>query len=381
MTPAELNRMREVAQSRTEEVADLASAICAVPSPPFAEQERAAFIAAQFRARGYAPEIDTVGNVHARRGNRGGPIVLMLAHIDTVFPAGTPITIKRDGDRLYGPGIGDNSAKVAGMIATFDLLDTLKIETDVDLVAVGDVGEEGLGNLRGARAAVERYRHQLGAVIVLDARTGTITNTGVGSKRWRVTVSGPGGHSFGAFGLPSAIHGLGRIIAAIADLEVPTDPKTTFNVGMIDGGTSVNTIAPSATALVDMRSVSAEALDHLAGQVRDIIDTRPDSGLETQVEVVGERPAGGRDISDPLINLAAEATRWIGLEPEYQAASTDANIPFSLNIPTVCVGVTHGDRGHTVHEYIEVPPLGDGLAFLTRLCVDSCSWVAQQASV
>ena len=381
MSPEELASLRRAAQAQTESVAELATKISEIPSPTGGEQQRSAFIADQLRARGYAPEIDEVSNVYARRGNRGGPVVMMLAHIDTVFPASTDMSVRRDGDRLYGPSIGDNSVNVAAMISALDLLDELKIETPLDIVAVADVGEEGLGNLRGARAAVDRYRADLGAVIVIDGRQGNVTNAGVGSKRWRVTVSGPGGHSFGAFGLPSAIHGLGRIIAAIADLEVPTDPKTTFNVGMIDGGTSVNTIAPSATALVDMRSVNAEALDHLAGQVRDIIDTRPDSGLETQVEVVGERPAGGRDISDPLINLAAEATRWIGLEPEYQAASTDANIPFSLNIPTVCVGVTHGDRGHTVHEYIEVPPLGDGLAFLTRLCVDSCSWVAQQASV
>ena len=369
--------VRETARARVEAVADLAGAICSVPSPPFGEQRRAEFIAEQFRARGYDPEIDEVGNVYARRGNQGGPVVMMLAHIDTVFPDGTPINVRRDGDRLYGPGIGDNSAKVAGMIATLDVLDEIGIGTDVDIVAVGDVGEEGLGNLRGAKAAVERFRDQLGAVIVLDARIGTITNAGVGSKRWRVTVTGPGGHSFGAFGLPSAIHGLGRIIAAIADLDVPSEPKTTFNVGMIEGGTSVNTIAPTATALVDMRSVSAEALDNLAAQVKEIIEHAPGEGVDTQIEVVGERPAGSRAPDDPLIQLAARAIRRIDLEPEYQAASTDANIPFSLDIPAVCVGVTTGERGHTVHEFIEVPPLGDGLAALVQLCIDSCAWVAK----
>ncbi len=371
MSPEELASLRKAARAHTESVAELATHISEIPSPTGGEHQRAAFIADQLRARGYVPEIDDVSNVYARRGNRGGPVVMMIAHIDTVFPASTDMTVRRDGDRLYGPSIGDNSVNVAAMICALDLLDDLKIDTALDIVAVADVGEEGLGNLRGARAAVDRYRADLGAVIVIDGRQGNVTNLGVGSKRWRVTVSGPGGHSFGAFGLPSAIHGLGRIIAAIADLEVPTDPKTTFNVGMIDGGTSVNTIAPSATALLDMRSVSAEALDHLAEQVRNIIDTRPGSGLETQVEVVGERPAGGRDTSDPLVQLAAEILRWIDYEPQFHAASTDANVPFSLGIPAVCIGVAHGDRMHSVHEYIEVPPIGDGLAQLVRLCVDA----------
>lgn len=376
MTPEELGRLREAARARTEAVAELATRICEIPSPTGGERQRAEFVAARFRERGYQPEIDEVNNVYVRRGNRGGRVVMLLAHTDTVFPASTPMTVRREGDTLYGPSIGDNSVNVAAMIHTIDLLDELGIETPVDVIAAADVGEEGLGNLRGARAAVERYRDQLGAVIVVDGRQGRITHVGVGSKRWRVTVSGPGGHSFGAFGTPSAIHGLGRIIAAIADIEVPKDPKTTYNVGLIEGGTSVNTIAPSATAMIDMRSVDVGALDRLAAQVREIIETRPGPGLETTIEVVGERPAGGRDRSDPLVQRAAEVLRWIGYEPEFQASSTDANIPFSLGIPSVCVGVAEGDRAHTVHEFIKIPSIGDGLAQVARLCVEACEMVA-----
>jgi acetylornithine deacetylase/succinyl-diaminopimelate desuccinylase-like protein len=376
MTPEQLIRLREIARARTEAVADLIGRICAVPSPTGAEGERARFVAEQFRQRGYEPEIDDVNNVYTRRGNRGGPVLMILAHIDTVFPAGTPIEIRREGDFLYGPGIGDNSSKVGGMIHAFDVLDELAIETPVDIVAVGNVGEEGLGNLRGARQAVERFRDQLGAVIVLDARHGTIINTAVGSNRWKVTVTGPGGHSFGAFGLPSAIHGLGRIIAQLAAISVPAEPKTTYNVGIIEGGTSVNTIAPQASALVDMRSVSVEELDKLSQRVREIIETAPGDGLESQIEVVGERPAGSRPTDDPLVMKAAEVIRWMGLEPTYEAASTDANIPISLGIPTVCVGLTRGERGHTVYEYIEVPPIGEGLAGIVRLCVEACDMIA-----
>jgi acetylornithine deacetylase/succinyl-diaminopimelate desuccinylase-like protein len=301
---------------------------------------------------------------------------MLLAHLDTVFPAGTEIVTRRDDQFLYGPGIGDNASNVAGMITALQILDELGIETEADLVAVGTVGEEGLGNLRGARAAVERYRDQLGAVLVLDGRVGRVTNTAVGSMRWHLTVNGPGGHSFGAFRTPSAIHGLGRIIAGIADIQVPDEPQTTFNVGVIAGGTSVNTIAPTATALVDMRSVDPIELARLSAQVREIIEQRPGAGLTTEIEVIGERPAGSRPETDPLIVLAVEANRWLGHEPSFHAASTDMNIPISLGIPSVCIGTSRGERGHTVHEHVHIAPFTDGLALVARLCVDAAAWVA-----
>jgi acetylornithine deacetylase/succinyl-diaminopimelate desuccinylase-like protein len=297
---------------------------------------------------------------------------MLLAHTDTVFPATTPISVTRDADILRGPGIGDNSVNVGAMIGALDILDELGKETAADIVAVADVGEEGLGNLRGARAAVERYRDDLGAVIAIDGNLGHITHIAVGSKRWRVTVRGPGGHSFGDFGVPSAIHGMGRIIAAIADLEVPQEPKTTFNVGIIEGGTSVNTIAPLATALLDMRSVDMAALEQLADRVREIIEHRAGSGLQTKIEVLGERPAGERSRSDPLVQLATQVITWLGIEPEYSAASTDANIPMSLNIPSLCIGITRVERFHTLEEFLYIPPIGDGVAQLARLSLEAC---------
>ncbi|MEO7021113.1 MAG: M20/M25/M40 family metallo-hydrolase [Ktedonobacteraceae bacterium] len=368
-----LEQVRTAATTHIEAVASLAQRICEVPAPTGQEHERASLVASLWQERGYTPEIDAVGNVYVtRRGTREhGPLLMLLAHTDTVFPAATPIVIKREGDKLYGPGISDNSVSVAAMLHTIDLLDELSLQTVTDIIAVANVGEEGLGNLLGARTAVERYREQLGGVLVIDGGLGYITHGAVGSKRWRITVRGPGGHSYGSFGTPSAIHGLGKIIAAIADLQVPQSPKTTFNVGIIEGGTSVNTIAAEASALLDLRSTDVATLNHLAEQARALIEQRVGVGLRVEIEVLGERPAGQRSLSDPLVQLAGETLRWLGVEPRYGTSSTDANIPISLNIPSVCVGVTHGENAHTLQEYFVVPPIGQGLAQLVRLSVEA----------
>jgi len=375
--PSELSQLRAAAAQRTEAVAELAGRICAVPAPTGNEQARAQLVASLWRERGYTPEIDATGNVYIRRGKReNGPVLMLLAHTDTVFPQTTPISVERDADILRAPGIGDNSLSVAAMISALDVLDELGKETDAGIVAVADVGEEGLGNLLGARTAVERYREKLGAVIAIDGNLGRIIHGAVGSKRWRIIVRGPGGHSYGAFGTPSAIHGLGRIISAIADLQVPQEPKTTYNVGIIEGGTSVNTIASRATALLDLRSTDIAALDRVADEVRTIVEQRAGPGLQTEIEVLGERPAGERSQADPLVQLAAAAITWLGIEPKYGASSTDANIPISLNIPAVCIGITQVERSHTLEEFLYVPPIGVGLAQLTRLCIEACTLIA-----
>ncbi len=375
-----LKDIRNASAERVDDVCALTVDICNVSAPTDAEQQRAEYVAGLLRQRGYEPEIDAVSNVYARRGNKGGPALLIDAHLDTVFPAGTEINARRDGDWLYGPGIGDNSLSLAAMIATLDILDALNIETDIDIIAVATVGEEGLGNLKGARAAVNRYqeRGELAGHLVIDGNLGRVVHVAVGSNRWLVTVNGPGGHSFGAFGTPSAIHGLGRIIAAIADINVPANPKTTFNVGTITGGTSVNTIAPSASALIDMRSTDAGELEKLSAQVRKIIETKPGKGLEAKIQVVGERPAGGMPKDAPMAKLAANAIRWVGLNPEYQASSTNMNIPVSQGVPTICIGISHGERTHTIHEQVPVAPIADGLAQLVRLTVEAAEMLGRE---
>jgi tripeptide aminopeptidase len=377
LSPSELSQIRVAAAKRTEAVAELARRICEVPAPTGNEWERARLVASLWREQGYSPEIDAVGNVYIRRGkHENQPVLMLLAHTDTVFPQTTPISVERQGDILRGPGIGDNCVNVAAMINTLEVLDELERECDTDIVAVANVGEEGLGNLLGARAAVERYRERLGAVIAIDGNLGNLVHAAVGSKRWRITVSGPGGHSYGDFGTPSAIHGLGRIIAAIAQLEVPQQPKTTFNVGLIEGGTSINTIAAHATALLDLRSTDIAALNQVADQVRRIIEQSAGPDLRTEIDILGERPAGMRSQVDPLVQLAAEAITWLGMEPKYEASSTDANIPISLNIPAVCIGITQVKRAHTLEEFLYVPPIGDGLAQLTLLCIEASTLIA-----
>src|SRR5581483_11934160 len=210
LTPPVLEQLRATAGAHVEAVASLARRICEVPAPTGQEFERARLVASLWQERGYSPEIDVVGNVYVRRqgADEQRPLLMLLAHTDTVFPASTPIVVRREGETLHGPGISDNSVSVAAMLHTFDLLDELKVETATDLLAVANVGEEGLGNLLGARTAVERYRQDLGAVLVVDGGLGHVTYGAVGSKRWRITVRGPGGHSYGSFGTPSAIHGL-----------------------------------------------------------------------------------------------------------------------------------------------------------------------------
>src|SRR2546421_1475477 len=375
--PSELSQIHVAAARRTEAVAELARRICEVPAPTGNEWERARLVASLCRDQGYAPEVDAVGNVYIRRGKReDGPVLMLLAHTDTVFPQTTPISVERQGDILRGPGIGDNSVNVAAMISALGVLDELERESAADIVAVANVGEEGLGNLLGARVAVDRYRERLGAVIAVDGSLGKLVHVAVGSKRWRITVSGPGGHSYGNFGTPSAIHGLGRIIAALAQLEVPQQPKTTFNIGLIEGGTSINTIAAHATALLDLRSTDIAALNQVADRVRSIIEQNAGPGLRTEIEILGERPAGMRSQADPLVQLAAEAITWLGMEPKYEDSSTDANIPISLDIPAVCIGITQVERAHTLEEFLYVPPIGDGLAQLTRLCVEASTLIA-----
>lgn len=368
----QVDQARAAAASRVEFVADLAMRICAIPAPSGHEADRARFVAQLLEDVGYSADVDEVSNVYARRGNRGGPLLMLAAHTDTVFPSGIPITVSRENGRLRGPGIGDNSLGVAAMIGLLTTLDDLGLDTEYDVLAVATVGEEGLGNLRGVREAVRRYQDQLAGVIAVEGHNlGRVTHAAVGSVRWKVTVRGPGGHSWGAFGKPSAIHGLGRIIAGIAELDVPSSPKTTYNVGVIEGGTSVNTIAPSASAIIDMRSVDAASLSRLVDQVGRIANTAAGDGLEVDVEVLGERPAGAIPVSHPFVRGAGDVLRALGMEPIFEASSTDANVPISQGIPAVCVGISRGTGGHTVNETIEVEPVAAGLAQLILLAAGS----------
>jgi len=365
----QLATLRKLAAAALPTICDLTEEICLIPAPSYHEERRARFVAEQLRTRGLSAEIDEIGNVVARRKGRGtAKSLLLAAHTDTVFPIDTAITVRRENGTMVGPAIGDNSLAVASLIELVTILDEARIETPGDLLLVANVGEEGLGNLRGIRAVCDRYGGELGGVIAIEGHNvGRVTHGAVGSKRIRVTVEGPGGHSWGAFGQPSAIHELGLIVGEIARIEVPTEPKTTFNVGLIEGGVSVNTIAPRATAVIDMRSVDPDALAHLAGEVGAIISRRRTDLVTTSVEVLGERPAGWTAASAGIVQAASAILRQLGIEPVLNASSTDANIPISRGIPAICVGLTHGSGAHRVDEMIEIAPIEQGVVQLGLL--------------
>jgi tripeptide aminopeptidase len=358
-------------ESIRDQIADDAERICLVPAPPFKEQERAEYVAGLFRELGYEPVIDEVGNVVVRRAGSGDEkSIMLLGHTDTVFPEGTEITVKRENGSMTGPAIGDNSLGVAALLGIARALDALELKTAGDLLLVANVGEEGLGNLRGAWAAVNEFESELGAVIAVEGHSlGRVTSGGVGSKRIKVTITGPGGHSWGAFGQPSAIHALGHIIHGIDSIDVPTDPKTTYNVGVIDGGVSVNTISPDASAIVDMRSVSEDSLATLASQVEKIIEAQNQGQISTDIEILGERPAGRTPDSEPIVQAGLQVLRDLGMDPYTDSSSTDANVPISKGIPAICVGITRGDGAHRMEETIEIEPIAQGMTQLLKLVV------------
>lgn len=371
VTAALTSDLTAAAEASVERVAALAAEVALVAAPSNHEGERARFVADRLRSIGYEPEIDEVANVIVRRGSQGGPAILMMAHTDTVFPFEVPLRAERDGDWLAGPGVGDNSTSVAAVMTALAILDEHGIETPADLIVVFNVGEEGLGNLRGSVVATDRFADDVSGVLVIDGKIGHVTNGGVGSSRWRVTVSGPGGHSYMHFGRPSAIHGLAEIIAGIAAIPVPREPKTTLNVGMVSGGTSVNTIAATAEAIVDLRSESAGSLAELVANARAIVERLGESGkgLTAAIEILGERPAGVLPVETPIVQLAADSARRLGFEPRFNISSTDANIPISRGIAAVCVGVYDGEEAHTVNERVFVPSLRLGMVHLLDMMI------------
>jgi acetylornithine deacetylase/succinyl-diaminopimelate desuccinylase-like protein len=265
-TPASIGRA--LARIKADNAWTLAQqqSICEIPAPPFKEAARGAEFKRRFEALGLTARIDSVGNVIAeRKGSGRGPTVLIQGHLDTVFPEGTDVKVKRDGNVMRAPGIGDDCRGLAVVLAVARAFQMEKVQTTGTVIFVGNVGEEGPGNLRGTRHLVTReYPGKIDYFISVDGTGLGVTSRAVGSNRYRVTYQGPGGHSYGAFGMPNPIHALGRAIAAIADIQVPTTPKATFNVGLIDGGTSVNSISPSGTIDFDTRSYYKIALaDHV----------------------------------------------------------------------------------------------------------------------
>lgn len=343
-----------------------------VPAPTFAERPRSSLVSQRMQALGlHDVEIDELGNVYGRRpGQRDRPALLVSAHLDTVFPVETDLSIRYEGDRVYGPGIGDNSAGLAGLLRLAEVYQRFDVPTASDIWFVANVGEEGLGDLRGMRAVIDRLRTQLGAVVVIEGCDfGSLHHQAIGVRRFRIEASGPGGHSWGNFGTPSAIHVLVRLAARLTELNVPLSPRTTFNIGTISGGTSVNTIAQHASMLLDLRSVSSAALADLVNEVYRLVEEAALEQPEVHLQLikVGDRPSGAIPREHPLVQAAVAAYQMVGAQISFQQSSTDANIPLSLGMPAVCVGLTDGGNAHRTDEYILPANLSRGMQALLLL--------------
>ncbi|CUS05526.2 Peptidase M20 [Candidatus Promineifilum breve] len=360
--------------ARLETILDQIVAIQQIPAPTSDEGQRARYVEERFRALGLADvRRDGLNNVYGRAPGSDAarrPLVL-TAHLDTVFPTDTDLAVRRDGALYHGPGIGDNSTGVAGLLVVAEALREQRIPHAADIHFVANVGEEGLGDLRGMRAVVDHFGGAATYVVVEGGLYGQLTHQAIGVRRYRVEVTAPGGHSWGSFGAASAIHVLGRLIAAIDGLNVPVEPKTTYNVGIIEGGLSINTIAAAARLWLDLRSESPEALNRLVGQVHDIAREMSDQyaargeGVGIDLIEVGNRPAGHIPRRSPIVAAADAALRAVGCaEVRYIVSSTDANIPLSRGYQAVCLGLTHSTNCHRTDEYIDVTHLPAGLGQL-----------------
>lgn len=356
--------------SLSGQVLELALAIQQIPAPTFHEDQRAAFVRDRFQAEGLSDiQIDATGNVVARLPGAGkARPVVVTAHLDTVFPITTPLTVTRETERISAPGIGDNSLGLAGL---FGLAWALKDSGSLlpgDVWLVANVGEEGLGDLRGMKAIVDRFSDQPIAYIVLEGMSlGWVYHRGLGVQRYRITVRTPGGHSWIDYGRPSAIHELACLITRLNGLVLPEQPRTTLNVGVIQGGMSVNTIAAEAHLELDLRSEQVEALNGLINQVAQLIAAAKHINVEVTAQVIGQRPPGEISPDHPLVRLALSCLEAQGLPAKLNIGSTDANIPLSRGLPAICIGLTTGGGAHTSGEYILTQPLAQGLAQLVQV--------------
>ncbi len=361
------------------------SRLTEIPAPPFQEAQRAAAVKLLLASSGLEVQIDKTGNVIGElRGANEKEIVVLSAHLDTVFPASTEIKVRRDGDRLLAPGISDNGTGLAALIAIARACHEARIKPRRTILFVADVGEEGEGNLRGMRALIEAYRPKLKAVIVLDGSgTDHVTTKALASRRLEATITGPGGHSWSDFGMPNPINALVRASVRFINTKVPVAPRTTFNIGEIEGGTSVNSIPYEAKLKVDIRSESEDELAKLesalrecmAAGVRDEMEASRDRSkgkLEWKVELLGSRPGGELAVNSALLAALRSADEYVGNQSRVERSSTDANVPLAHGIDAISIGAGGtGGGAHSLQEWYEPAGREMGLkrALLTLLNV------------
>ncbi len=380
-------RVLDILRTTAAQTTDEQIRITEIPAPPFQEAARAAYMKNLLAGAGLHVSVDATGNVIGEFPGSSPEIVMVTAHMDTVFPAATDVHVKREGGRLLAPGISDNGTGLAALVALARAFREAKIKTNKTILFVADVGEEGEGNLRGIRALVDAYKKNLKYVIALDgSATEYVTTSALASRRVEISITGPGGHSWSDFGVPNPIHALGRGIARFVIVRVPESPRTSFNIGEIEGGTSVNSIPMSVQMKVDLRSESEIELSKLEGQLRDAMRAGIDEEmaaarergmagsttlLDLKITVLGVRPSGELPENSPLLAALLAADTRLGNRSRMERSSTDANIPLSLGIAAISIGAGGRSGGaHTLDEWYD--PAGRELG-LQRVALTTLS--------
>jgi tripeptide aminopeptidase len=361
----DVSRVREAAEGRIEDQVEEIVRLAEIPAPPFDESRRARHVRALFEEIGLTrPHVDDEGNVRATlNGAAPGPCLLVAAHLDTVFPEDTDLTVSRRDGVLIGPGIGDNAANLGAMLNVARILIATGGIERGRIIFAGTVGEESIGNLRGMRRLMKDLEGEVDAVVCLDGTLGKIVTRAVGSVRFEVRCVGPGGHSLADFGTPSAVHAMARIVTRITDLEVPEEPRTTYNVGEIRGGEGITTIAAAAEMLLEVRSEGRDELAHLADTARRFVaEAAACDELTFTVDELGARPAGATPEDSPLVRTILAVHDALGVTTEMIASSTDANMPMSLGIPAVTFGTYVGHGAHTLDEEVRIEGMDTGLS-------------------
>jgi tripeptide aminopeptidase len=345
----------------------LQDALCIqqIPAPTFGEDRRAAWIQKRF-ARFPLQDVlvDDVYNVYGRWPGSDPlrPVLLVSAHTDTVFSEETDLAARRETGRAFGPGLGDNSLGVAGLLALLTVFEEHRLRPAADIWVVANSREEGLGDLGGIRAVWDRLGQRLGAAVVLEGMAlGRIYYGGTAVRRLHIVSHAPGGHSWRNFGQPSAVHGLIELGARILAITPPSQPRTTYNIGMIEGGHSVNSLASFAEMYLDLRSEQPDQLAQLEQQVLEAADMLQRTNLDFMTTIVGDRPAGRIDLEHPLVQMAAAALQAVNRKVTYEVGSTDANILLANKLPTVTIGLSYGGNAHRLDEFIETEPIADGV--------------------
>lgn len=365
-----MNKNLQPATSQLSNLLDLAVQIQQIPAPTFAEGPRAEFVRGLFLKENLKDvSMDSFGNVYARlpgKQKKAMPLIVS-AHLDTVFPASVNLQAKQEAGKIIAPGIGDNSLGVAALFGILWSLRDRKIELKHDVWFVANMGEEGLGDLRGMRGVVERFEsHVIGYLVLEGLALGHVYHRAIGVRRYRITAKTAGGHSWADYGQPSAVHELASLVTQLTSIRLPRQPRTTMNVGTFGGGTGINVLASEAKCELDLRSEDPKALLKLIYQVEKLLKDADRDGVRIMAEIIGERPAGEIPADHPLVQLAVNCVREQGLDGSLTAGSTDANIPLSLGIPAVVMGITTGGGAHTTHEYIDIGPVEQGMDGLVR---------------